>query len=656
MDLTLVESLKQSSDSIQLGRLAEGKKLLAGVLAFDPDNPEANYQMGLVEKGFFKPEKAKIYFEKSLQVNPLKVEIWLSYIDTLAELNQFGFAKRVIKQLRNKGAKGVKLDIIEERINQQSQKLEPSKSLETGDDQVSIAQEPSDSELSSLANSFENKKFQDLLDYAHSILDRYPNSIKLHGFLVATNLILGKYKEVIQNCEKIHKINPNLAQNYRNMGFAFYNLGELRMALKNYQQAIRIDPNISEVHYNTGLVLLEQGQLELALVSLFRALDIKPEFLEAYNNIAIIQQQMGKIDDAMSNYKKALSFNPNYINSIVGLGKIYAHMGKYNEALSQFRKSHKIIRGDNSEICSHKSYDAISKAKIDHDIEQFEYLSTLGYQANRFKELATDYKKISTQIQWPSDVALVRLTPEHKRFLRDTYNRPVHVIEAPRLSKSPLQDSIKSSNVIDDYFANGQGLTYIDNFLTTKALQSLRQFLLCSTIWYDLFHDGGYLGAYLDDGLACPLLLQISYALREKFPEIFKNHALSQLWAYKYDSKAYKEENLHKGIAAHADSAAINVNFWITPQEANIDDSSGGLVVYNDAAPLDWGFKKFNSDKESLKKYLEKHQSARTIIPYKENRAVVFNSNLIHETDKFNFKEGYQNRRINITMLFGERH
>ena len=30
-------------------------------------------------------------------------------------------------------------------------------------------------------------------------------------------------------------------------------------------------------------------------------------------------------------------------------------------------------------------------------------------------------------------------------------------------------------------------------------------------------------------------------------------------------------------------------------------------------------------------------------------------TNVFHETDKFEFKEGYENRRINITMLFGER-
>ena len=33
------------------------------------------------------------------------------------------------------------------------------------------------------------------------------------------------------------------------------------------------------------------------------------------------------------------------------------------------------------------------------------------------------------------------------------------------------------------------------------------------------------------------------------------------------------------GINAHADFAAINVNFWITPRSANLNKSSGGLVA-----------------------------------------------------------------------------
>ena len=42
-------------------------------------------------------------------------------------------------------------------------------------------------------------------------------------------------------------------------------------------------------------------------------------------------------------------------------------------------------------------------------------------------------------------------------------------------------------------------------------------------------------------------------------------------------------------------------------------------------------------------------------IPYQFNRAVLFNSAYFHETDKIDFKSGYESRRINITYLFGTR-
>ena len=42
-------------------------------------------------------------------------------------------------------------------------------------------------------------------------------------------------------------------------------------------------------------------------------------------------------------------------------------------------------------------------------------------------------------------------------------------------------------------------------------------------------------------------------------------------------------------------------------------------------------------------------------VPYRANRAVIFDSDLFHETDTIRFKDGYLNRRINVTMLYGRR-
>jgi hypothetical protein len=184
---------------------------------------------------------------------------------------------------------------------------------------------------------------------------------------------------------------------------------------------------------------------------------------------------------------------------------------------------------------------------------------------------------------------------------------------------------------------------------------SLREFLLGSTIWFDFFHDGGYMGAYLTEGLASPLVLQIAEDLRKKLPKIFKHHQLTHLWAYKYDSRACHKNNSFKGINVHADFAAINVNFWITPNSANLDPSSGGLVVYNTEAPLEWDFNTYNNNEQKIREEILKSEQKKTIVPHNENRAVIFNSNLFHETDNIEFKEGYENRRINVTILFGRR-
>ena len=43
-----------------------------------------------------------------------------------------------------------------------------------------------------------------------------------------------------------------------------------------------------------------------------------------------------------------------------------------------------------------------------------------------------------------------------------------------------------------------------------------------------------------------------------------------------------------------------------------------------------------------------------TIVPHRANRAVIFDSALYHRTDHCRFTEGYLNKRINVSLLFGD--
>ena len=109
-----------------------------------------------------------------------------------------------------------------------------------------------------------------------------------------------------------------------------------------------------------------------------------------------------------------------------------------------------------------------------------------------------------------------------------------------------------------------------------------------------------------------------------------------------------------EGTKIHADQASINVNFWISPDAANLDRNGGGLKIWDEIPPKNWGFDSYNSLDASSKiqKILDDNNVKPQFVPYKENRAVIFNSKLFHATDNFNFKDSYENRRINVTFLY----
>ena len=102
--------------------------------------------------------------------------------------------------------------------------------------------------------------------------------------------------------------------------------------------------------------------------------------------------------------------------------------------------------------------------------------------------------------------------------------------------------------------------------------------------------------------------------------------------------------------------AAVNVNFWVTPDAGNTGREPGGLVVHRQfrGSQGDWNGIEHAARMRAHLDQLERDSGIKPLrVPYKRNRAVIFDSSLLHETDRFRFKRGYRHRRINLTLLFG---
>lgn len=99
----------------------------------------------------------------------------------------------------------------------------------------------------------------------------------------------------------------------------------------------------------------------------------------------------------------------------------------------------------------------------------------------------------------------------------------------------------------------------------------------------------------------------------------------------------------------------MNFNLYIAPDEANLDDESGGMDIWDVQAPQGEEFRIYNGNEAKARQFLSDLKAQVTAIPHKANRAVLFKSDLFHKTADCKFQEGYLNKRINISMLFGYR-
>lgn len=457
----------------------------------------------------------------------------------------------------------------------------------------------------------------------------------------------GNKNEAVRAYERALALNPKYVEALINLGNVFKDLNRLDEAVEIYQKAIALNPHHADTHNNLGVALKEQSKIAAAISSYRDALRLKPTHLEALNNLGLTLMETGAIDEAVASFDQALAAQPTYGKALYNLGIAWIWKGDHARAIECLSRTaeakHHHSRGVTESV--------LYRSRLKHDIEQVRYLISrrlLGPEQQGYLDALEQLDRSLAQ-QYP-DRNRCPIEPVQAASIAPSFNRFLHLTPCDKLPTGALHSQLNVDSVQERYLAKQPEVTYIDQLLNETALLSLRQFCWESTIWKKDY-ENGYLGAFLGDGFATPLLLQIAEELRLRFPRIFKQHRLTQAWAFKQD-------NARRGLNIHADAAAVNVNFWITPDEANLDPEKGGLVVYDKEAPQEWNFAAYNSDRNKPKILEWLNQSgAQTIrIPYRANRAVVFNSDLFHETDDITFKDDYLSRRINITLLYGHRH
>ncbi|MBP8296873.1 MAG: tetratricopeptide repeat protein [Burkholderiales bacterium] len=426
--------------------------------------------------------------------------------------------------------------------------------------------------------------------------------------------------------------------------------GEYADAIACLRQGLAANPGAADVHYKLGCLHEDSRDPAAAAAAYEEAIRLNPSLSKAHNNLGAVLQGMGRMDEALASFQAAHTLDPGLWIAQYNIGQWQKLQGNLAAAVAPFQQAMRGRRDVALPVLDSSALETCAThAKLRHDIEQMDYLVRLGILGDLGRSASKALAQTLAALGPEAQPAVAVEFPAHvKPVVAPYFNRLLHFHDAPALAGGAVNPDLDWAAIEAGYFANGPGMTFVDDFLRPEALASLRRFCLESTIWFDAGYGGGYVGCTFEHGFACPLLAQIADEFRRALPGIFGDARVTGLWGYKYDSE-------RSGIAPHGDFAAVNVNFWLTPDDANLAPESGGLVVWDKEAPLDWDFEDYNNNQERIGLFLRESDARPYVVPHRQNRVVLFNSDLFHKTDSYRFKPGYENRRINVTMLYGDR-
>jgi len=676
-EITVAKIFKLALENHQANMIDVAQNLYNQVLEIDPTHTDATNNLGIIFKELGENQKAKECFEKTIAINPNYAAAHNNLGTSFNNLRQYQKAKDCYEK-----AIAINPNYADAHYNHGrsfNNLRQYQKAKECFEKTIAINPNYADAH-NNLGIIFkelgENQNAKECFEKTIAINPNYAGAHNNLGIILKE---LGENQKAKECFEKAIAINPNNPNYYNNLGIIFKELGENQKAKSCYKKAIAINPNYADAYNNLGTIFKELGENQKTKSCYKKAIAINPNNPNYYNNLGIIFKELGEYQNAKSCYEKAIELSPNSPNYYNNLGTIFKELGENQKTKSCYEKAIEldpnypepyanlltlqIKDSDNFEKSIATSYKSLSlyqkKLKftdhsvplfrLKHDVQQARYLDSKNYKVNGIN----NFKKVGSEIlnrveNEKNHDKNILLTASEINALLPFYTADF-VYQPKIISGSCINPYKNWQDVEDQYFNSKKQIIYIDDFLSVEALRELREFCLVSKVWNKIYKNK-YLGAFSDQGFISPIHLQISLDLQKQLPKLFGPHKIEKFWGFKYDSV------LGNGINIHADFAIHNLNFWITPDEYNNNKNLGGLKVYDVPAPENWTFNDFNTGrKEIIYQFLKNNNANCNIIPYKFNRAVLFNSAYFHETDKIDFKDVYEGRRINNTYLFGNR-
>ena len=105
--------------------------------------------------------------------------------------------------------------------------------------------------------------------------------------------------------------------------------------------------------------------------------------------------RLGETQEAIKAFGRAAQLEPQHYEAHRALGFLWLSQGERGRALDHLARTYELRRGDDRTTIALKSLTTATRHKLEHDAEQFLYLSQRTRDRLRFELLARSYRAIA---------------------------------------------------------------------------------------------------------------------------------------------------------------------------------------------------------------------------------------------------------------------
>lgn len=353
------------------GNLTEALRQYDEILKTNPKHFDVLHLRGLVSHEIASFLEAEKYFTTAIEVKPDFSQIYLSYAQTLIDLNRLddalicyqkaisinpsdpdsyfdrGVVLKRLKKFHDAFAdfettiahrhddamaynnRGVVLG----ELNRLCEAIQSYEIAITLDPTNAFAYSNKASALKAMGQSYEAVKSFDIaiiLEPHHA--DFYFN--KANSLIAMNNLT-----EARKTLDKAIEMNPTHADAAFSRGNTYHYSHFYSEAIADYETAIILRPDHAKVYSSRGEALRAINQLDESLNSFNRAIIINSNFYQAYFNRANVLKWLARNDQALISYDKAIANNKEYAEAFYNRGILLRELNRNNEALESYERA-----------------------------------------------------------------------------------------------------------------------------------------------------------------------------------------------------------------------------------------------------------------------------------------------------------------------------